>query len=252
MIKERLEEEQSFHDHRFDSDENRKSLSKYYSVRIRIAERRFDILSKCCNGKKVLEYGCGSGTGSERLLKLGAILTGIDISNEGIRKARERRKKSQYKADYLVMNAEKTDFDDDTFDVAVGLGILHHLDLPKAYGELCRVLKKDGHAIFEEPLGHNPFINFYRIVTPALRTSGEHPLKKGDIELLRKYFHNVEVEYFTLVTLLAVPFRKMFFFKRLYYFLEKIDRTIFVASFIRKYAWTVIIHASHPKKEILL
>ena len=199
-------------------------------------------------GKQILEYGCGSGTGSERLLKLGGILTGIDISPEGVQKAKRKIADTDYNANYFVMNAESMSLDSNAFDVVVGIGILHHLVLERAYNEISRVLKKDGHAVFEEPLGHNPIINLYRALTPQMRTFNEHPLCQKDIELLKKYFHNVKVEYFTLFTLLAVPFRKMFFFAELYDFFEQLDRFIFRSPFIRKYAWTAIIHASHPKK----
>ena len=185
---------------------------KYYVVRKGLRKRYNSILSQLCNKKKVLEYGCGSGTGSKRLLNFGAILTGIDISSEGIQAA----KKSEPNAEYLIMNAEQTEFKDESFDVIVGLGIIHHLDLNKAYNEIFRILKKNGHAVFEEPLGHNPFINFYRALTPSMRTSSEHPLKQKDIALLKKYFHSVHVEYFSLVTILSVPFRNTRFFERLY------------------------------------
>ncbi len=248
MKKNSKHEEQYFHNQRFDGDDERKALGKYYSVRISIARKRFELFSKYLSGKKVLEYGCGDGSGSERLLKHDAILTGIDISEEGINKARQRISKSNYKAEYFVMDAESTTFEDDYFDVVVGLGILHHLDLNKASKEITRILKHDGHAIFEEPLGHNPAINLYRTFTPDKRTSCEHPLKMFDIRLLSDYFQHVEVYYYTLTTLLAVPFRNMFFFKSLYSFLEGFDRLLFQVPAMRKYAWTALIHVSQPKK----
>jgi ubiquinone/menaquinone biosynthesis C-methylase UbiE len=249
MLKDRLNEEQTFHDKRFgEGRDERDSASKYYVVR-RGSRRKYDsILSKICNGKRVLEYGCGSGTGSERLLNFGAILTGIDISAEGVMAAKKKLKYSAYKAEYYVMNVEQTEFEDETFDVVAGLGIIHHLDLKKAYNEASRILKKRGHAVFEEPLGHNPFINFYRVLTPNMRTSSEHPLKHNDIELLKKYFKNVETEYFSLFTIFSVPFRNMKFFEQIYNVLERIDRLIFNIPFMKKYAWTVLIHASQPQK----
>lgn len=249
MSKDRLEEEQFFHDKRFGLDDgDRGPAGKYYSVRRGMRKKFNEIISQHSMGKQILEYGCGSGTGSERLLKLGGILTGIDISPEGVQNAKRKIAYTDYNANYFVMNAEDMSFDDDSFDVVVGLGILHHLVLEKAYNEISRVLKKDGHAVFEEPLGHNPIINLYRALTPQMRTFNEHPLRLKDIELLEKYFYNVKVEFFTLSTLLAVPFRKTFFFAGLYDCFERLDRFMFRIPSIRKYAWTAIIHASHPKK----
>ena len=36
--------------------------------------------------------------------------------------------------------------------------------------------------LFFEPLGTNPFINFYRYLTPSSRSKDEHPLLKEDFE----------------------------------------------------------------------
>ncbi len=201
--------------------------------------------------KKLLELGCGTAINAEQWLKLGAILTGIDISSEGIKKAQQRVASCTYKQkpEFFVMNAEKTDFKDNTFDIVIGTGIIHHLDLKSAYKEIHRILKKDGHAIFLEPLAHNIFINIYRRLTPNMRTADEHPLKIKDIKLLRQYFHRIDVEYFTLFTLLAVPFRNTFFFNSLVEFLRLIDKTLFsLIPFLGRYAWMAIIHAQNPKK----
>ena len=81
-----------------------------------------------------------------------------------------------------------------------------------------------------------------------MRTEDEHPLKQKDIKLLKQYFQNVEIEYFSLFTLLAVPFRNKFFFDQLYEFLRSIDMAVFLIPFFKKYAWSVIIHASNPRK----
>lgn len=211
-------------------------------------ERYSQIVSSMCNGKHLLEYGCGTGSGSLKWLQAGARLTGIDISSEGIRKARENIQKSGFRAEYFVMNAENTDFPQNNFDIVVGTGILHHLDLKLAYSELSRILKADGHIIFSEPMGHNPVINLYRKITPKMRTKNEHPLKQADINLLKEYFHNVESDYFSLMTLAAVPFRNTFVFDTLYGLLRKVDQFLFQFSFLRRQAWFVIIHAYNPKK----
>lgn len=145
MATNRLEKEQFFHDKRFEgADSERKKTRKYYSVNIHPRNRYVEIISKYCKHKKLLEYGCGIGSGSEQWLKYGAILTGIDISPKGIKKAKERIENTEYDADYFVMNAEGTGFRDDSFDIVVGTGIIHHLDLSNLYQELYRILKMDG------------------------------------------------------------------------------------------------------------
>ncbi len=86
------------------------------------------------------------------------------------------------------MDAENLKFNDHTFDLVYGSGILHHLSIEKAIVEIKRVLKKDGRAIFYEPLGHNIFINIFRLLTPSLRSEDEHPLLIKDLELIKRTF----------------------------------------------------------------
>ncbi len=245
----RLEKERFFHDERFSTNDSiRERASKFYRINKFAWNRYFEIISAHCEGKKLLEYGCGTGSGSKQWLKFGAILTGIDISAEGIKKAKEKIARAGYQADYFVMNAEKTEFPDETFDIVVGMGIIHHLDLSNSFEELRRILKRDGHAVFMEPLGHNPLINLYRKLTPKMRTEDEHPLKLKDIKLLNQYFYHVKIHYFELFTLLAVPFRNLFFFEVLIGFLRQLDKLLFRVPVARRYAWMTVIHASHPRE----
>ncbi len=248
MDTKRLEKEKAFHDVQYGEVNVRKNAGKYYSVTYHLNDRYNELIAKHSDGKKLLEYGCGKGSGSKQWLEYGAILTGIDISPEGIKIAKEAISKTEYDADYFVMDAEETDFDDNTFDIVVGTGIIHHLDVLKSYQELSRILKEDGRIVFSEPLGHNPFINLYRNLTPKMRTEDEHPLMQKDLDLLKQYFNTIETEYFILFSLLAVPFRKTFFFNMLYKFLISFDKLVFHIPFLRKYAWMVILHASNPKR----
>ena len=118
--------------------------------------------------------------------------------------------------------------------------------MERAYSELRRVLKPDGHAVFIEPLGHNPFINLYRWMTPAMRTEDEHPLKWNDLNALKTHFQDVKIECFTFFTFAAIPFRRTFLFEPLLAFFGLLDRGLFSIPFLRRYAWTAIIHAQKP------
>jgi SAM-dependent methyltransferase len=245
----RLDRERAFHDDRFSGGEDpRKHLGKYYSVNMHLEAFYRETVSRNCKGLELLEYGCGRGEKSRTWVNMGANVTGIDISPEGISKAKKRSSKAKYHASYFVMDAENTTFDDATFDIVVGSGIIHHLDIDGSYRELARLLNENGHIVFSEPLGSNPIINFYRQLTPNIRTADEHPLKERDLKLLHDYFHNVEIEYFTLLTLLAVPFRKMSIFSRMHSLLASFDKIIFRVPFLRKLAWMVVIHAFNPKQ----
>ena len=242
-----LEKEACFHDMRFAEAKKdvRDKVSKYYSAN-RGALNYYDkLISICSCQKKVLELGCGTGTSVQRFLQNNAAYTGIDISSCGIRRAVEDMMPAE-NVEFHVMNAEKLEFHDDTFDLVAGSGILHHLCLQNTYKEMARVVKPDGCVVFMEPLAHNPLINLFRLFTPRLRTADEHPLKMSDIELLRKYFHHVESKSFSLLTIMAVPFNKFFFFKKLLVLLEKCDSLIFKNRVLRKFAWTTVIYARYP------
>src|SRR3546814_11483257 len=80
--------------------------------------------------------------------------TGIDISDVAIEKGRERaRQKGFTNVRLEAMNAEAMTFPDDSFDLVFGSGIIHHLDIDRAFGEIARVLRPGGRAVFIEPLG---------------------------------------------------------------------------------------------------
>lgn len=110
---------------------------------------------------------------------------------------------------YLEMDAEHLDFDDRSFDLVFGSGILHHLDLEVALAEVSRVLTDGGSAVFFEPMGHDPAINLYRRLTPAMRTPDEHPLRVEDLRTAGRFFGTVVAEYHVLVSFAAIPFRRL-------------------------------------------
>ncbi|MBT4365748.1 MAG: class I SAM-dependent methyltransferase [Candidatus Latescibacteria bacterium] len=250
MIDDRKQREKDFHDERFSGDDKiRKNASKYYSITQESSSFYKNLILRYCENKQLLEYGCGAGSNTIFWVQNRAIVTSIDISTEGIKKAKENVLKKGVYADFFVMDAENLKFESNSFDIVVGTGILHHLDLSKSFSELSRVLREDGHAIFYEPLGHNIFINLYRKITPVMRTVDEQPFLMKDIELAKEYFMNVEATFFNLFTLLAVPFRNGRFFKFFLGFLRLIDKNlIFFFPFVKKYTWIVILDLSKPRK----
>jgi SAM-dependent methyltransferase len=245
----RLQKEKEFHDQLVEGDgKARKKTCKYYSIQDNARDRYKALILQYCRGKKLLEYGCGPGSGIQEWAKNGAIVTGIDISPESIDHAKKESERGGYTAQYHVMNAEKTTFDDSQFDMIVGTSIIHHLELLSCYQELQRLLTKDGRAVFLEPLGHNPLINLYRSLTPTMRTDDEHPLTRRDLKQLHQYFNRVEVNYFALLALLAVPFRRFFFFKPLCRLLQFIDQILFKLPLFKHYAWIAVICVGESKE----
>ena len=186
----------------------RKPVSKFYTIIGSSRDYYKRLLLSNCRNKNVLEYGCGIGSHAFFLAEHGAKVIGIDISETGIKLAEERAKQRMLKnIQFFVMDAEVMKFEDNSFDIVCGTGILHHLHLHKALRELTRVLNPTGKAIFIEPMGHNPITNLYRKFTPHLRAKDEHPLTVKDLSLMKEFFYKVNWKYFHLLSLLAVPFR---------------------------------------------
>lgn len=149
------------------------------------------------------------------------------------------------------MDAEALELPDGSFDVVCGTSIVHHLDV-RVYGEIARVLLPSGRAVFLEPLGHDPVINAYRRLTPALRTPDEHPLHLSDIEAAREWFAACEVEHFGLASLAAVAAHGRPAFARVAGRLRAIDRRLFATvPALRRCSWTVVLVLSQPRPGVV-
>ena len=244
----RQQREASFFDQHFADNTRAHRVGKFYTVAT-AANRHFRAqIDENCTGQRILEYGCGDGKHALALAHYGAEVVGIDISVEAIRQANAQAHADglEDKLTFEVMNAEALKFPNEYFDIVCGSSILHHLNLDGACRELVRVLKPEGRAVFREPLGHNPLINLYRKLTPKIRTEDEHPLLVHDLETLSGYFNEVHIHYYTLCTLIAVPFRALPGFKGLLAFLEWFDNFLLRLPFIKSLAWQVVIQLEQP------
>lgn len=246
---ERLDREREFHNRRFADDALRRSyIGRFYEVTETIYARYKDRILRGADGARVLEYGVGTGSYAFALAEQGAFVTGIDISNTAIDIADGEAVKRGLRIDFRVMNAELLAFEDKSFDMVCGTGILHHLNLRKAIPEMRRVLSPSGVGIFLEPMGHNVLINLYRWLTPTIRSADEHPLVVEDLRFIGSYFGHMQTEYFgllALATTVAGSLRRNFRLRR---FLEALDRGLFVVPLLRRQAWIVYLEVRDPDK----
>ena len=160
-----------------------------------------------------------------------------------IKKAKNNSNLNRKNIEFRVENCEDLSLNSDSFDIAYGSGILHHLNLNKSLSELKRILKKDGKIIFIEPMATNPIINLYRKFTPNARTSDEHPFKLSDIEFIKSLFSNVEVKYYGFLTLVCFLFYKEPEKSNLFQILKKMDEKILNSRYFKFLAWSVLIKA---------
>jgi SAM-dependent methyltransferase len=239
----RYQRERAFHDDRFSKEA--RPADRFYSDSIdRSLEAFFHRLDALPVDADALDYGCGATAHAAiRLAQRGRRVTAVDLSPVAIEHARARAKSFGVanRITFQVGNAEALDYPAETFDVVAGTGILHHLDLEAAYAEIARVMRPGGTAVFVEPLGHNPVINLYRKRTPEQRTPDEHPLVMRDFEYARRWFSQVELEYFQLTSLITLPLRETRTNQRLIDWLDRVDPVLFRwLPVLGRYAWRVL------------
>lgn len=199
-MNDRIARERAFHNEAI-GDQRRRPLHRFYNL-CRDARDEFErSVFHGIRGRRVLEFGCGPGALALELAECGAQVTGIDISELAIERARDaaRRRGLAERSEFRVMDAESLEFDPGTFDLVCGSGIIHHLDVEQAYVEIASVLKPNGRAVFLEPLGLNPLVNLVRLLTPHFRSNDERPLRLRDMEEARACFSLVNASYHYLI-----------------------------------------------------
>ena len=215
----------------------------FYKAIMNIWDDFYTHLSIKAKDSNILDYGCGIGPTIELVLKFNPKkITGIDISEVSILKAKEKFNHHGAKVDLLVDNCENTKFDYNKFDLVYGFGILHHLQISKCIDEIYRILKPKGEMLFVEPLGTNPLINLYRAITLGARSSDEKPLTSKDFENIKSKFNNVNLKYYGLLTLIFFPFYRSKDSK-VFKILIKLDQFLFRMNFFKYFAWSVLISA---------
>ena len=99
-------------------------------------------------GKKALDFGCGTGRSTRYLKKLGFEAVGIDISEDMLKQARGQDKDGEY---YLVKDGDLGRFESETFDLV--LSAFTFDNIPTALGkvqnfrEIYRILKPRGKTV---------------------------------------------------------------------------------------------------------
>ena len=166
---------------------------------------RKEIMAEVGNptGKRVLDYGCGSGSLGMYLALLGANVIGFDLSSEGIKIAQRAAIQYQVSARFDQMDAENLTYPDESFDLIIGFGVLHHvIKYSGASEHLRRILAPGGMAIFAETLWDNPAINICRRFTVTDDDAGDAKLTEASIQRFALGFPKVELRKRHLLYLL--------------------------------------------------
>lgn len=198
-------------------------------------------------GKTALDYGCGSGGFSFMLARQGARARGVDVSDYQVSCGQAEARRTGLDVELTVGDAHHTGYPDGTFDYVFGNGILHHLDLPRAYREITRILKPDGIAYFTEPMIHHPLLWFLRWATPNLRSKDERPMTMKDIESAASCGLHPICRFHYLTAVAAAPFRifGLSVANTVLHCLDHIDQLLFrTFPSLREYAWYTVIEFS--------
>ena len=99
------------------------------------------------NNKTILDIGCGGGRNSIPLAKMGAKVTGVDISSQMLDFAKNNSKKNKCSknTNFILSSAWETSLPSKSFDKILLLGILEHMPeeyRKKTIKETKRLLKK--------------------------------------------------------------------------------------------------------------
>jgi SAM-dependent methyltransferase len=157
--------------------------------------------------KHVLEYGCGLGQISSLLAKNCARVTTFDISRNSVEVARRRADLNQVadRIELTVAAGESLPFASESFDVIFGKAILHHLNVHLGWYDLYRLLKTGGKAVFIEPMGMNPVLNFARDHVPYPKKNprgADRPLNYTEIQGWGKGFREFRFREIQLLSML--------------------------------------------------
>lgn len=202
----------------------------------------FHSLFRDVHHKKVLDCGCGTGYHSVLCAKNGALVTGIDISEEMLKISAMRAKCNGVsdKIRFYLMPVERMSLNKGEFDIVIGCGILHHLQLELAGEKISEVLKNGGKAVFLEPLINSRFFFWLRslIPIPCHESPGGGGLTYQEISIFSNFFRETSIKTFHFLTRLT----RLSGFERLERMLDKIDWVI-LGNFplVRKFAGAIVI-----------
>jgi SAM-dependent methyltransferase len=159
-------------------------------------------------GKRVLELGCGPGDEAIMMARRGARVTALDIAPSSVQITRQRARASNvdFAMDVSCATAEALPFPPGEFDWVVGFGLLHHADSAVLGPEVSRVLRPGGHALFFEPLGANPLLEYARDHLPYRgkhHSLNDHPLQYDQIRLMGLGFRTTRLREFYLFSMIS-------------------------------------------------
>jgi SAM-dependent methyltransferase len=110
--------------------------------------RSYEEAARFAGDNVILDLGCNNGYGTAKLAETAERVVGVDVSPAAIADAHRRFPD----LDYRVVDGMQLPFDNETFDLVVSMQVIEHIvDQATYLGEIVRVLKRGGVAVFATP-----------------------------------------------------------------------------------------------------
>lgn len=152
----------------------------------------YDFARPYVDGRRVLDFGCGTGYGTHRIAEGCSSIVGVDISQEAVGSATATFTAPNLRFERIApVEQAPLPFEDQSFDVVLSFQVFEHLTEPDAYlREVRRVLAAGGTFICVTPdrstrlfPGQRPWNRFH------VREYSQDEMA----DWLRRYFGTVEV-----------------------------------------------------------
>jgi 2-polyprenyl-6-hydroxyphenyl methylase/3-demethylubiquinone-9 3-methyltransferase len=116
-------------------------------------------------GKDVIDVGCGGGILAEAMAARGARVTGIDLSEKGLRVAELHLHESRLPVRYeKAMTEEYAATHPGAFDVVTCMELLEHVPNPESMVAACARLVRPGGSVFFSTINRNPKAYLYAVI----------------------------------------------------------------------------------------
>ncbi|HEY8069388.1 MAG TPA: bifunctional 2-polyprenyl-6-hydroxyphenol methylase/3-demethylubiquinol 3-O-methyltransferase UbiG [Burkholderiales bacterium] len=116
-------------------------------------------------GKRVLDVGCGGGILSEAMARMGAVVTGIDLSDKPLKVAQLHLLESGVAVEYLKVSAEEMAVrNSGAYDAVTCMELLEHVPDPASTVAACAQLVKPGGHVFFSTINRNPKSYLFAVI----------------------------------------------------------------------------------------
>lgn len=193
--------------------------SRIYNYQINKRNDRIDRLVD--NVTIVLDVGCGTGFHTQELMKKAEKVISTDVSFNAVKNA--KKKINNKKVEFLVCDASTIPLIDDSVDMTLISGVLHHIPekITKSLANISKITKNQ--ILIDEP---NKILLWYIIMrlSKADPVGNETPLDADKIieELKKNGFSKISLSYWGFLVQIALGIRLNFLAK----FLEQLEKNL--------------------------